>query len=310
MEAGTAAAPAYVRRESVLRRVWDWVREHAINIYAALAIAYLLIPIAVIIWFSFNNPAGKYNFTWVGFTLYHWEHVFSLPDLNAALLTSLKLAALATVISTAIGTLMALALVRYQFFGRRTTNFLIVVPMATPEIVMGASLLSFFLILGTPALGFTTLLIAHVMFCISFVVVVVRSRLIGFDRSLEEAAQDLGANPVQTFWRVTFPLIFPGILAGALLAFALSIDDFVVSNFNSGTTVTFPLYIFGAAQRGIPVEVNAVATILFVVTLIAMGATVLQQRRAERMASVRPQQEEEGVMGTAPVPLAPGGAGG
>jgi spermidine/putrescine transport system permease protein len=292
MEARTATAPVYVRRESALRRVWAWLKEHGINIYAGLAIAYLLIPIAVIILFSFNNPAGRYNFTWEGFTLDHWKNVFGLPDLNSALFTSLRLAALATLISTLIGTLMALALVRYEFFGRRTTNFLIVIPMATPEIVMGASLLSFFLILGTPTLGFSTLLIAHVMFCISFVVVVVRSRLIGFDRSLEEAAQDLGANPFQTFWRVTFPLIFPGVLAGALLAFALSIDDFVVSNFNSGTTVTFPLYIFGAAQRGIPVEVNAVATILFSATLLAMGATVLQQRRAERMASVRPQQEE------------------
>jgi spermidine/putrescine transport system permease protein len=310
MEAGTAAAPAYVRRESALRRVWGWLREHGINIYAGLAIAYLLIPIAVIILFSFNDPAGKYNFTWEGFTFKHWADVFSLSDLNSALLTSLRLAGLATLISTAIGTLMAIALVRYKFLGRRTANFLIVVPMATPEIVMGASLLSFFLILGTPSLGFTTLLIAHVMFCISFVVVVVRSRLIGFDRSLEEAAQDLGANAFHTFRLVTLPLIMPGIVAGALLAFALSIDDFVVSNFNSGTTVTFPLYIFGAAQRGIPVEVNAVATILFTVTLIAMGATVLQQRRAERMAAVRPQQEGEDVMGTAPVRPAPGGAGG
>ncbi|HKH13734.1 MAG TPA: ABC transporter permease [Solirubrobacterales bacterium] len=290
MEATTAPAP-YVRRESLLRRAWNWLREHAINIYAGFAIAYLLIPIAVIILFSFNDPAGKYNFTWVAFTLDHWKSVFSISELNSALLTSLRLALFATVIATAIGTLMAIALVRHRFFGRRTANFLIVVPMATPEIVMGASLLSFFLILGTPTLGFSTLLIAHIMFCISFVVVVVRSRLIGFDRSLEEAAQDLGANAFQTFRLVTLPLIMPGILAAALLAFALSVDDFVVSNFNSGTTVTFPLYIFGAAQRGIPVEVNAVATILFVGTLIAMGFTVLQQRRAERLAAVRPPQE-------------------
>jgi len=290
MEATTAPAP-YVRRESLLRRAWNWLREHAINIYAGFAIAYLLIPIAVIILFSFNDPAGKYNFTWVAFTLDHWKSVFSISELNSALLTSLRLALFATVIATAIGTLMAIALVRHRFFGRRTANFLIVVPMATPEIVMGASLLSFFLILGTPSLGFSTLLIAHIMFCISFVVVVVRSRLIGFDRSLEEAAQDLGANAFQTFRLVTLPLIMPGILAAALLAFALSVDDFVVSNFNSGTTVTFPLYIFGAAQRGIPVEVNAVATILFVGTLIAMGLTVLQQRRAERLAAVRPPQE-------------------
>ncbi|HET9162024.1 MAG TPA: ABC transporter permease [Solirubrobacterales bacterium] len=270
---------------------WRWLREHAVNIVAALVVIYMLIPIAVILVFSFNDPAGKYNFTWVGFTLSHWGNAFGIPELNSALLTSLKLALLATAISTAIGTLMALALVRHRFHGRRAANLLIVVPMATPEIVMGASLLSFFLILGAPSLGFQTLLIAHVMFCISFVVVVVRSRLIGFDRNLEEAAQDLGASPVQTFRLVTLPLIMPGILGGALLAFALSIDDFVISNFNSGTTVTFPLYIYGAAQRGIPVEVNVIAMILFGVTVVAMGFTVLQQRRAEKLASVRPEQE-------------------
>jgi spermidine/putrescine transport system permease protein len=311
MEAGTATAPRpAAHREATKTRAWRWLREHAINIYAGLAIAYLLIPIAVIILFSFNNPAGRYNFTWVGFTLDHWQNVFGISDLNDALLTSLRLALLATLISTAIGTLMALALVRYQFFGRRAANFLIVVPMATPEVVMGASLLSFFLILNTPTLGFSTLLIAHVMFCISFVVVVVRSRLIGFDRSLEEAAQDLGANAFQTFRLVTLPLIMPGIIGAALLAFALSIDDFVISNFNSGTTVTFPLYIFGAAQRGIPVEVNAIATILFSTTILAMGFTVLQQRRAARLASVRPQQEEETPYAPMPVPRAAGPEGG
>jgi spermidine/putrescine transport system permease protein len=194
------------------------------------------------------------------------------------------------VISTVLGTMIALALVRYDFFGRRASNYLIVVPTATPEVVLGASLLSMFLIYGLD-LGFTTLLIAHVMFCISFVVIVVRSRLIGFDRSLEEAAQDLGADPITTFRKITLPLIWPGIIAGALLAFALSIDDFVVSNFTAGTEVTFPLYIFGAAQRGIPVQVYIIATMLFSITLIAMVFTVLQQRRADRLASVRPEQE-------------------
>ncbi len=290
MEAQAAPAPGYVRHASAPARVWKWVREHGINIYAALAIAYLLIPIAVILVFSFNDPAGKYNYTWTSFTLQHWRNAFGLSDLNDALFTSLRLAALATLISTALGTLMALALVRYEFVGRRVSNFVIVIPMATPEVVMGASLLSLFLIYGLP-LGFTTLLIAHVMFCISFVVVVVRSRLIGFDRSLEEAARDLGASPLATFRLVTMPLIMPGVVAAALLAFALSIDDFVVSNFNSGTTVTFPLYIFGAFQRGIPVEVNVIAMLLFGFTLLAMGATVLQQRRAERLAATRPPQE-------------------
>jgi len=270
---------------------WRWLREHAVTMVAALVVIYMLVPIAVIFLFSFNDPAGRYNFTWVGFTLEHWGNAFGIPELNDALLTSLKLALLATVISTAIGTLMALALVRHEFFGRRASNFLIVIPMATPEVVIGSALLSFFLILNTFSLGFETLLIAHVMFCISFVVVVVRSRLIGFDRSLEEAARDLGASSLQTFRLVTLPLIMPGIFGGAMLAFALSIDDFVISNFNSGTTVTFPLYIFGAAQRGIPVEVNVVAMILFGVTVAAMGFVTWQQRRAEKMASVRPEQE-------------------
>ncbi|HEU4706377.1 MAG TPA: ABC transporter permease [Solirubrobacterales bacterium] len=277
--------------ESRGARAWRWLREHAVNIVAALVVVYLLLPIAVILLFSFNNPQGRYNYTWVGFTLEHWAHAFSRPELNEALLTSLKLALLATAISTAVGTMMALALVRHQFRGRRLANFLIVIPMATPEVVMGAALLSFFLIIPWFSLGFETLLIAHVMFCISFVVVVVRSRLIGFDRSLEEAARDLGASPVQTFRLVTLPLIMPGIFGAAMLAFALSIDDFVISNFNSGTTVTFPLYIFGAAQRGIPVEVNVIAMILFSFTVAAMGFATWQQRRAEKMASVRPEQE-------------------
>jgi spermidine/putrescine transport system permease protein len=287
-----------VSAESRGARAWRWLREHAVNIVAGLVVLYLLIPIAVIFLFSFNNPQGRYNYTWVGFTLDHWTHAFSRPELNEALLTSLKLALLATVISTVIGTMMALALVRHNFRGRRLANFLIVIPMATPEVVMGAALLSFFLILNSPPLGFQTLLIAHVMFCISFVVVVVRSRLIGFDRSLEEAAQDLGASALQTFRLVTLPLIMPGIFGGAMLAFALSIDDFVISNFNSGTTVTFPLYIFGAAQRGIPVEVNVIAMILFGATVAAMGFATWQQQRAEKMASVRPEQE------AAPTPIA------
>ncbi|HEY2054447.1 MAG TPA: ABC transporter permease [Solirubrobacterales bacterium] len=291
---GAAPGRGSLSAESGGARAWRWLREHAVNIVAVLVVVYLLVPIVVIFVFSFNNPAGRYNFTWVGFTLSHWSHPFSNTELTEALLTSLRLALLATVISTIIGTMMAIALVRHKFFGRRVANFLIVIPMATPEVVMGASLLSFFLLVGT-ALGFTTLLIAHVMFCISFVVVVVRSRLIGFDRSLEEAARDLGANSFTTFRLVTFPLILPGIFGAAMLAFALSIDDFVISNFNSGTTVTFPLYIFGAAQRGIPVEVYVVAMILFFTTVAAMGFATWQQRRAEKMTSIRPEQEESDI---------------
>jgi spermidine/putrescine transport system permease protein len=284
------AASLQTRRLSVGSRAWKWVRENAIVIYGILAIAYMLIPIGLIVVFSFNDPAGRFNFTWQGFTLSHWAHPFEISELTDALLLSLRLALLATVISTVLGTMIALALVRYDFFGRRASNYLIIIPTATPEVVLGASLLSLFLIYGLQ-LGFTTLLIAHVMFCISFVVIVVRSRLIGFDRSLEEAAQDLGADPITTFRKVTLPLIWPGIVAGALLAFALSIDDFVVSNFTAGTEVTFPLYIFGAAQRGIPVQVYIIATMLFAITVLAMIFTVWQQRRADRLASVRPESE-------------------
>lgn len=273
-----------------MRRAWRWVREHAVMGFGILAVAYMLIPILVIAVFSFNDPQGKFNFTWEGFTLEHWKNAFGIPELTDALLLSLQLAALSTLVATILGTLLAMGLVRYQFKGRHLANLLIVIPMATPEVVLGASLLSMFVYLDVSR-GFNTLSLAHIMFSISFVVVVVRSRLIGFDRSLEEAARDLGATPATTFRTITLPLLAPGLVAAALLAFALSLDDFVISNFNSGTTVTFPLFIFGASQRGIPVEVNVLATMLFIVTAIAMGFTVWQQRRAEKLAEIRPDDE-------------------
>jgi spermidine/putrescine transport system permease protein len=271
-----------------------WLRRNALMIYAGFAVAYMLVPIAVIAVFSFGEtPRDRLNFALDGgFTLEYWESAFSITELNDAMLVSLELAALTTAIATAIGTLMAIALVRHQFRGRRGVNLLIVLPMATPEIVIGAALLSMFVVYGL-ALGFTSLLIAHVMFSISFVVVVVRSRLIGFDRHLEEAAADLGATPLATFRTVTLPLLAPGVMAAALLAFALSIDDFVISNFNSGTTVTFPLYVYGVALRGIPIQVNVLATILFLVTTAAIALVILQQRRAERMAVVQDEELAE-----------------
>jgi spermidine/putrescine transport system permease protein len=294
MESATATARPAAPATGTVARSWKWLREHALQIYAGFAVAYMLIPIAVIAVFSFADASeNRDRLAFAinnGFTLKYWEHAFAIPDLNHALLTSFRLAALATLVSTAIGTLMAIALVRHRFFGRRASNLLLVLPMATPEIVMGASLLSMFLIYGI-SLGFTSLLIAHIMFCISFVVVVVRSRLIGFDRSVEDAAADLGATPIETFRYVTFPLLRPGILAAALLAFALSIDDFIVSDFNKGTTETFPIYVFGAHLRGIPVQVNVLATMLFALTLTAICFVIWQQRRAERLASIRPEQE-------------------
>jgi spermidine/putrescine transport system permease protein len=292
MESATATARPTL--SAAPARAWAWLRRNALTIYAGVAVGYMLIPIAVIAVFSFADASeNRDRLAFAinnGFTLKYWENAFSIPDLNDALLTSFQLAALATAASTAIGTLMAIALVRHRFVGRGASNLLIVLPMATPEIVIGASLLSMFLIYSVP-LGFTSLLIAHIMFSISFVVVVVRSRLIGFDRSIEDAAADLGATPVETFRYVTLPLLAPGVLAAALLAFALSIDDFIVSDFNKGTTETFPLYVFGAHLRGIPVQVNVLATMLFVLVVIAIVVVLWQQRRAERLASVRPEQE-------------------
>jgi spermidine/putrescine transport system permease protein len=290
MEAGQLRAPgvrtvSHRRALGIGRKLLDL----SLNVYSGLVLVYLLVPIAIIILFSFNDTKGRFNVVWHGFTLKSWKDPFAVPGLTDAMVVSLKIAALSTVIATALGTMMALALVRYQFRGRAPTNFFIFLPLATPEVVLGASLLSFFLTLNV-ATGFTTILIAHVMFNISFVVVTVRSRLIGFDRSLEEAAQDLGANGLQTFARVTLPLIAPGVLAAALLAFALSIDDFVITNFNAGSTVTFPLYIWGAARVATPPQINILATLIFLVTVTLIVFTVLQQRRAERMAAVRPDE--------------------
>jgi spermidine/putrescine transport system permease protein len=276
MTTGYAARQLVVRAHPLAR-----VRHHALTAYAVIAFVYLLLPIAVVIAFSFNNPAGRFNYTWQGFTLDNWRNWDAVPGLREAMVTSLEIAALASVVATALGTLIALALVRYGFRGRGTTNLLIFLPMSTPEIVLGASLLTLFLNLSV-ATGFLTILIAHVMFNISFVVVTVKARLTGFDRHLEEAAMDLGANEWSTFWRVTLPLIAPAILAGGLLAFALSVDDFVITYFNSGSTITFPLFVWGAARVGAPPQVNVIGTAIFVVALGLMLANVLLQRKESR----------------------------
>jgi spermidine/putrescine transport system permease protein len=243
-----------------------------------LAFTYLLLPIAVVIAFSFNDPAGRFNYTWQGFTLDNWRNWDGVPGLVEAMILSLQIAAISAIVATILGTLIALALVRYGFRGRSTTNFLIFLPMSSPEIVLGASLLTLFLTLQF-ATGFLTILIAHVMFNISYVVVTVKARLVGFDRHLEEAAMDLGANEWTTFRKVTLPLIAPGILAAALLSFALSVDDFVITYFNSGSEVTFPLFVWGAARVGAPPQVNVIGTMIFVVALGLMLVNVLLQRR-------------------------------
>jgi len=273
------------RRVSPLTRAWAFVRRHTLTVFGVLALVYLMLPIAVVIAFSFNDPAGTFNYTWEGFTTKHWTNPFGPIGLGDAVEASIKVALLATIVSVILGTLIALALVRYHFRGRGATNLLIFIPLTAPEIVLGASLLTLFLYLGT-ALGFWTIVIAHIMFCISFVVVTVRARLVGFDRHVEEAAMDLGANEFVTFFRITLPLIAPGILAGGLLAFSLSIDDFVITNFNAGTTITFPLYVWGAAKLGVPPEVNVIGTMIFGIAILLMLAnTLLQWRRNPKGAA-------------------------
>lgn len=277
----SAAETVAVPRRSgpgALARALAFVRRHLLTAYALLAFTYLMLPIAVVVAFSFNNPVGRFNFTWQEFTLTNWTHPFSYPGLQDAVFTSLQIAALSSLLATVLGTLMGLALVRYQFRGGGTTNFLIFLPMTTPEIVMGASLLTLFLNFGVP-LGFGTILLAHIMFNISYVVVTVRARLVGFDRHLEEAAMDLGANELVTFRRVTLPLIAPGILAAALLAFALSVDDFVITYLNAGAVVTFPLFVWGAARVAVPPQINVIGTAIFLVALLLMLANILWQWR-------------------------------
>jgi spermidine/putrescine transport system permease protein len=260
------------------RSWWAAVREHALTVYALLAFVYLLLPIAVVVAFSFNDPAGRFNYTWQGFTLDNWTNWNGVPGLTEAMSLSLQIAAISALVSTALGTLIALALVRHAFRGRGATNLLIFLPMSTPEIVLGASLLALFLTMNVPT-GFLTIVIAHIMFNVSFVVVTVKARLVGFDRHLEEAALDLGASEWTTFRKVTLPLIAPAILAGGLLAFALSVDDFVITYFNSGSEVTFPLFVWGAARVGAPPQVNVIGTAIFVVALGLMLVNVLYQSR-------------------------------
>jgi spermidine/putrescine transport system permease protein len=283
--------PSFRRRASHL----------ALPVITFVAIGYLLVPIAVMILFSFNDYSGKFNFIWQGFTLNAWLHPLGWPGLGDALAVSLRIAVLSTLVSTLLGTLMALSLTRYRFRGRGFVNGLIFLPMATPEIVLGSSLLTLFVntalqngvlppgLSQVPKgtlypLGFNTILIAHIMFNISYVVVTVRARISGFDRNLEEAAMDLGANEWTTFWKVTFPLIFPGILAAALLAFSLSIDDFVITNFVSGTTNTFPIWVWGIQKNALPAQINVIGSIVF---LSAVGLVVLTSLRSGRTIRVR-----------------------
>src|SRR5690242_9054455 len=259
----------------------DRLRTWLLGIWSALALLYLFIPIFIIVLFSFNDNQGRFNFTWQGFTLRHWADPFADSDLTKALINSVEIALISTAIATALGTFMAMALVRYRFRGRATVDFFVFMPLSSPEVVLGAALLGLFLTLNINT-GFVTIVIAHVMFCVSYVVVTVKARLEGMDRHIEEAAMDLGATEWATFRKVTLPMIAPGVAAAAMLSAALSIDDYVITSFNAGQTQTFPLFIFGATRQGVPAEVNVLATMLLVVVLGLMGVNVLIQRRLAR----------------------------
>jgi spermidine/putrescine transport system permease protein len=280
-----ATLPAGQPRPSALARTWAFAKRHVLTVYSLLFFAYLLLPIAVVVLFSFNNPKGRFNYTWQGFTFKNWSQWDAIPNLRNAIQLSLEIALIASLIATALGTFIALALVRYGFRGRGTTNVLVFLPLSTPEIVLGASLATLFLNMTFISFGFWTILIAHVMFCISFAVVTVKARLIGFDRHLEEAAMDLGANEWTTFRKVTFPLIAPAILAALLLCFAISIDDFVVTYFNAGSEVTFPIFVWGAARVATPPQINVIGTAIFVVAVTVMLANVLIQTTRSKGAT-------------------------
>jgi len=253
-------------------------RTLGLGVWSTLAVLFLVAPILFMVVFSFNDNQGRFNFEWQGFTLKHWSDPFADADLTKALENTLLIGGLSTTVATLMGTLLAIALVRHRFRGRASADFFVFLPMASPEVVMGASLLAMFLVLGIGT-GFGTILVAHIMFSISYVVVTVKSRLEGMDPHIEEAAKDLGAGEVSTFFRVTLPVIAPGVAAAAVLAFALSIDDYIVTSFNAGQTQTFPLFIFGATRQGVPPQVNVLSTLLLVLVLALMALNVVLQKR-------------------------------
>jgi len=264
-----------------------FVRRNLVLLLGVLVLVYMYIPNVVVALMSFNDSSKSRNlYKFQSFTWDNWLHPCKPDGMCAAVGKSMEIGLLATLIATILGTLAAFALVRHRFNGRGAMNLVLFLPMASPEIVMGSSLLALFVASGFGGkLGFWTILIAHVMFCLSFVVVTVRSRLAGLDGNLEQAAMDLYATESQTFWRVTFPLVFPGILGAALLAFSLSFDDFIITNLNAGQTVTFPMFVWGAAQRGVPMQVNVVGTVMFLIAItVVVSGEVLSRRRARAFA--------------------------
>ena len=271
-------APARRVRTSPLH----WLRDHVVVIAGLAVMAYLMIPNIVIVVMSFNRPVGRFNYQWSEFSLHAWANPCAVAGMCEALGLSLRIATVATLVALALGTLAAFALSRHRFRGRSGINVLIFFPLATPEVVMGSSLLALFVNMAIIPLGFWTILVAHIMFLLSYVIVVVKARLAMLDPSLEEAAMDLYADERTTFRRVTFPLTLPGIASAGLLAFALSFDDFIITNFNAGSEVTFPMFVWGAAQRGMPPQVNVIGSAMFLLALLAVLIIHFAGRRRAR----------------------------
>ena len=256
----------------------------ALRVAAGFTLLFLFLPILVIIVFSFNSPKGKFNYTWQGFTFENWLHPFKYPALAKALRLSIEVAAISTAIALVLGTLVAVALVRQRFRGSKAVDTFMVLPLTSPEVVMGASLLTLFLSMGW-ATGFITVVIAHVAFEISFIAMTVRARIRGFDWTLEDASLDLGAGPTRTFFKVTLPLIVPGIVAAAMLSFALSLDDFIITYFVSGSTVTYPLYVNAATKAAVPPQINVLATAILLISLVLLAVGTLYRRKRIDLSS-------------------------
>jgi spermidine/putrescine transport system permease protein len=264
-----------------LQRLRRWAGEHLVMALGLLVLVYTFVPIAVVVLMSFNDSTRSRNvYAFQEFTFDNWLNPFEPDGMQGSVILSIEIALLATLLATILGTLAAFALVRHRFIGRPAANVIIFLPMATPEIVMGSSLLALFVAGGFAGqLGFVTIFIAHVMFCLSFVIVTVKARLSGLDDNLEQAAMDLYANESQTFWRVTFPLVLPGIISAALLSFSLSFDDFIITNLNAGQELTFPMFVWGAAQRGVPMQVNVIGTAMFLIAISIVLVGELGRRR-------------------------------
>ncbi|MGH3333443.1 MAG: ABC transporter permease [Nocardioidaceae bacterium] len=274
------APPPARRRRSVAR----WMSDRAVLFIGILVLVYTFVPIGYIIALSFNQPSGRSaTAQFESFTWSNWTTICDPDGLCDSVQLSIGISITATILATVLGTLMAFALVRHSFRGRAASNLVIFLPMATPEVVMGASLLAMFVSAGLDSvLGFITIVIAHTMFCLSFVVVTVKARLIGLDSRLEQAAMDLYANEWQTFRLVTLPLAMPGIVAAAMLSFSLSFDDFIVTNFTAGQSVTFPLYIYGSKLKDFPPQLFVVGTIMFFVSFLFVIAGEVRRRHRTR----------------------------